>query len=222
MNQSTSIENINEIILNTLNYKTNEYKNMLDYFNIQENNFSKSLRIELDEFSKEIKSNKNIFTSVERENLMFLCANNNSDSAKDKMLTDKLKILKLNLENLNLKLKISCRNNKLTDNEIKIEKNSNFEYLLSKILKIIDCADQNQIYSIDLNSENNSEIKLVDELENEIIQLNEENKILNMEKLKLEKCLESYCNLPSDINRIKEMIKNKRDELSKFSELSEI
>ena len=58
-----------ELILNTLINDTEKNKKYLEFFGLGEENFSKSLRSQLDKFVKEIKNNQDLFTFLEKENL---------------------------------------------------------------------------------------------------------------------------------------------------------
>lgn len=239
---------INDQICNTLILDKNINKNYLEFFGLSDENFSKTLRSQLEKFVEEIKYNKEIFTTFEKEKLLFteftddkpkktFSQNDDQSIQSMKLYNNKnLDILLLNLKNLNHKLKIEKekkskenlnlanrqteKNSPIDDNTFKI----NFEFVFSKIQKIINQNQNNRLdykennYSTTNknpnhhNHINSSDIDHVLSLKKNILELNEKNKNLKQEKLEYEKKLNKFCNLPSDINKIKEMIRLKKEE----------
>jgi hypothetical protein len=235
-----------ELILNTLINDTDKNKKYLEFFGLGEENFSKSLRSQLDKFVKEIKNNQDLFTFLEKENLIFVNSkfsdDENIDSSICKLELKKLESIRHLIKNLNLKLKIEKeklntaninRRNKLITGET--NKNSpsnnetfnklNLDFVVNKLQALVDKNSKNKNYNKnnfdELSQGNNLDSVIIDsesslnkisDLKNKILTLNEKNKILKNQKIDYENKIKKFCNLPSDINKIKEMINLKKEE----------
>jgi hypothetical protein len=251
MEQDEIFLKIKDQICNTLISDNQINKNYLEFFGLGDENFSKSLRSQLEKFIKEIKYNKEIFTTLEKEKLMFIenkanqsCSEIDDDLSIYICNKKNLETLRLNLKNLNLKLKIEKekigtenlnKRNKLLASEKNTLKNDdgfkiNFDFVLNKIQTIVNQNKNNRndyrqnLKSASLNENiceqkpnNSSSFEKILSFKNKIIELNEENKILKQEKSEYEKKLNKFLNLPSDLNKIKEMIRLKKEEYSSLN-----
>jgi hypothetical protein len=131
--------------------------------------------------------------------------------------------MKKNIQNMNLKLKIlkerlnTESNGPTNSNKINEEDPiKQFEFIIKRIERIIGEDRISSDYDI-IKESKLEQVNLIEKMKDEIITSNEDLEKLKIERNNLEKKINMYCNLPSDINRIKAMIAEKREDLSRLS-----
>lgn len=214
-------EKQNQIILLTLVKQIEKYKQYISLFNLNEENFSKALKIELDVFSKEIKNEENIFNSIEKGGLIFFSDKSFKIQDDSDLFLNRLNLLKSSQEIFNTKLKLmkTKLNSGLNNNDTSltnVNPDFDFNFNLNKLKKLISSNDIK--VDLDGNYDNISkQFNKVEQIRNEIISLNNQSLQLKIEKENLEKRLKSFVNLPSDVNKIKDMIKIKQKEFDEIN-----
>jgi hypothetical protein len=200
-----------DLIFKTLQSNIKKNQDFLKYFEISDDIFSKSLKVEIDKFTKEIKNHKNLFNSTEVEKLIFL--ENSITNTEDKKFNKLLSVIKNSLSNFNLTLKIEKE--KINTENINERNKSNLEYSNSEQFNydFITNKVQNTFTVYNLNkTSKNEDLNKINEMKNKIINLHLKNEKLKQEKSEIENKLMKFCNLPSDIKKIKEMINAKKAE----------
>jgi hypothetical protein len=210
-----------EIMINTLENKIKQYSEFFNYFKINEDNFSKSLKSELNTFGNNIKYNERLLTEVEKNGLIFIPSKEEKlkqIQKENKISQIRFTMLKRLLKSLNLTLKVyseKIKSENKNDFDSKSDKNYNFDFIFNKVAKLANDFSKTSNYMNNPN-ENNDNLNKSNELNNEILNLQKINYSLKEDKDKLEIQINKYCNLPSDINQIKAMIAAKRIELSEL------
>lgn len=208
-----------KIIMNTLLKDLEKYKRYLNYLNLNPENFSKSLQIDLNNFIADLKFNTSSLTCCEKEGLILIrdINNNNLLNNNHNESSDQLDILLNELETMKEKLKFirekmnqtSQIKNSKEDLIINNQENYNFELTYKKIQRILNNRNRSEEPRLEIS---NDELLNIKKYKNESSELNQNNRELKDLKEKLENKMKSYCNLPADIERIKEMIRQKRNE----------
>lgn len=204
-------------IINVLDEKINYFQNFFDYFNLNVENFSKSLQNDLNLITPLIKSNEHIFTSSLKQKLIF----DSNDDKKDKEEKNQryLNIMILMLKKLNLELK--TRNEKFLIKEeadsIKFKKETNdpvFDKTVEDFRKIEKAYMTN--YTTNQTNFDRSQVeKLLNDIgaqKKEIEEIYAKNEEIKQQKKEMEDRLKYYCDLPHDINQIKQLIEIKEEE----------
>jgi hypothetical protein len=209
---SSEFEKNKNLIENTIKQECYTIEYYLSQIGICEENLSKSLRSELNEFVCYIKFNKELFLHEEQENFYYIENIEKNNYFPQDCCDANLNLLKSCLQNLNLKLKIE--NEKLNTPQPVDYSNKNSQDLTLNFI-------QNKLENIIINKNTKNQFEYP-KLSNFILEKNktEEMKLqnLNLKKRKkeLENKINKYCNLPTDLKKIKEMINLKIIELEKL------
>jgi hypothetical protein len=196
-----------------------KYKRFLCYFNIEESNFSKAVNFDLENFSKKLKFLEQYLTNFEKEGIIFVMKENKNILNIEIM--HKLKILELLANKLKtLNLKILKEQEKLSQNKeaLKYNKVDNLflkeDYIMKNIRKLVGSNENYKNFDFE-NSQ--KEINRVSNLKIEISNEMKELEEIKKEKESYLKKVNQYCNLPADVEKIKEMIHIKKEELNEIN-----
>ena len=113
-----------------------KYKDYLQYFSLNTENYSRALQIDLEDFSKKIKENEDFLSSFEKNKLIFIKNDSFIDNVKISNINENLLLTKNILENFKLKLISLKKNIQLNNNQYdKIASTSENEinYLFSEL-----------------------------------------------------------------------------------------
>jgi hypothetical protein len=196
-----------------------KYKRFLCYFNIEESNFSKAVNFDLENFSKKLKFLEQYLTNFEKEGIIFVMKENKNILNIEIM--HKLKNLELLANKLKtLNLKILKEQEKLSQNKeaLKYNKVDNLflkeDYIMKNIRKLVGSNENYKNFDFE-NSQ--KEINRVSNLKIEISNEMKELEEIKKEKESYLKKVNQYCNLPADVEKIKEMIHIKKEELNEIN-----
>ena len=101
---------LKENLIKNLESDINKYKQFLQYFSLNTENYSRALQIDLEEFSQKRKESEEFLSTNEKNKLIFIKNESLIDSEKIININYNLIIMKRNLENFKLKL-INLKNN---------------------------------------------------------------------------------------------------------------
>jgi hypothetical protein len=208
-----------EIIFNTLKNVLNKNQKFLNFLNLNQENFSKSLQLELHEFISMCKFNQKIFTTSEKEGIIFLPeqkkVQNSFEFNQLQIILNEIEEMKLKLKVIKEKINECAEIKKVKEDPITLNKeNMNNEIVCKKIEEILDERNISEENRLEIKNEELSRLR---KFKNEICELYELNEKLKEQKEKLENKMKTFFNLPSDIKRIKEMIKQKREEYDELN-----
>jgi hypothetical protein len=206
---SCEYEKNKKLIENTIKYDCDTLESYLTHIGMSETNLSKSLRSELNNFASYIKYREENFTYAEQQEFYFI---ENKVISNEQNNHNNMKFVKSSLQNLNLKLKIE--NEKLNTKQIdEYSSNTNSQEInlnfLKNKLEIITCTSQ------DSESQLDSLPNFID-AKNKSNELSSLNLYLQKRKQDLQFKINKYCNLPTDLKKIREMINIKKTELEKL------
>ena len=208
-----------EIIFNTLENDLNKNQKFLNFLSLNHENFSKSLQSELNEFISICKFNQKIFTTLEKEGMIFLPEQKKIENSyvfnELQIFLNEIEEMKLKLNVIKEKINENAEIKRMKEDPININKeNMNIEIVCKNIEKILDDRNISEENRLEIKNEELSRLR---KFKNEICELYELNIKLKEQKEKLGNKMKTYCNLPSDIKKIKEMIKQKREEYDQLN-----
>ena len=113
MNENTLKENM----IKNLEIDIIKYKEYLQYFSLNPENYSKALQLDLEEFSQRIKDSEEYLSTFEKNKLIFIPNETFNDKIKISNINDYLNLIKNNLEHLKIKLISLKKNHELSYKE---------------------------------------------------------------------------------------------------------
>ena len=215
----------------TLERKISNLNSFFNFFYLNKENFSKNIQLQLKLLKPLIKFEKDSFTSLERDKLIFVQSENINNIMKNKEEENKSKRIELKkldllysiVKKFNMDLKYNKEkiHNSFQSNEIEFEKKIkeiNFDILLKTFEE--KCGN---IFINDNNgNKNDNHIISNEELlknKNEIIkhkkeieEIAQKNKDIDLILYDLKKKLNNYKDLPTEINQMKNLVEIKKEE----------
>ena len=212
-------EHVLSKIMNDLNEQCKYLEEFFKYFMIHYTNFSKSLQNEIQLFVPKIKYNENAFTCSQKDQLIFFTDDSLSHNNND----IDMKNIDIVLSILNkMKLEIQLQHEKLKSkneaNEVTFTKQFNsdmiiFNNTLSSFNKHKSALSTSKNSNNDTHIENiETTISKLQEFKDELTTIYEQTALLRKKKKELQAQLNTFHNLPTDINQIRKIVEIKREE----------
>ena len=201
-----------------LKSEISKHESFLDFLRISINDFSTSIQLELEDFGKLIKYNPSAFSLGESTSFIFVppYSGGNPESLdfqeyEYNYIFKLLKLFKQFLEGMIIKIKSSLLNKDFN------YKSKHFDTLEHSDRKIVDetlksLKSKAKYKGLGLNSNVEEQISIFALKKDELIKMSEYKLSLQTQIKQLELKMKPYMNLPSDINRIRELLELKRKE----------
>jgi len=216
----------------TLDKKILELNSFFNYFYLNKENFSKNIQLQLNLLKPLIKFEKNFFSTIEKDKLIFIQSENinnimrqNNEGDKNELKEmKKLDLLYSIVKRFNMDLKYNKEkmHNNYKSNELEFEKafkDINYDILLKTYEEKFGNISKN-IFNLGKNEKNNY-ISNNDLFKNkgeiikqkkEIEEIAQKNKEIDLVLYDLKKKLNNYKDLPTEINQMRNLVEIKKEE----------
>ena len=216
----------------TLDKKILELNSFFNYFYLNKENFSKNIQLQLNLLKPLIKFEKNFFSTIEKDKLIFIQSENINNILRQNNEGDKneLKEMKkldslysiVKRFNMDLKYNKEKMHNNYKSNELDFEKafkDINYDILLKTYEEKFGNISKN-IFNLGKNEKNNY-ISNNDLFKNkgeiikqkkEIEEIAQKNKEIDLVLYDLKKKLNNYKDLPTEINQMRNLVEIKKEE----------
>ena len=216
----------------TLDKKILELNSFFNYFYLNKENFSKNIQLQLNLLKPLIKFEKNFFSTIEKDKLIFIQSENinnimrqNNEGDKNELKEmKKLDLLYSIVKRFNMDLKYNKEkmHNNYKSNELDFEKafkDINYDILLKTYEEKFGNISKN-IFNLGKNEKNNY-ISNNDLFKNkgeiikqkkEIEEIAQKNKEIDLVLYDLKKKLNNYKDLPTEINQMRNLVEIKKEE----------
>ena len=216
----------------TLDKKILELNSFFNYFYLNKENFSKNIQLQLNLLKPLIKFEKNFFSTIEKDKLIFIQSENinnimrqNNEGDKNELKEmKKLDLLYSIVKRFNMDLKYNKEkmHNNYKSNELDFEKafkDINYDILLKTYEEKFGNISKN-IFNLRKNEKNNY-ISNNDLFKNkgeiikqkkEIEEIAQKNKEIDLVLYDLKKKLNNYKDLPTEINQMRNLVEIKKEE----------
>ena len=216
----------------TLDKKISDLNSFFNYFYLNKENFSKNIQLQLNLLKPLIKFEKDFLSSLEKDKLIFVQSENinnimrqNNEEDKNKLKEmKKLDLLYSIVKRFNMDLKYNKEkmHNNYKSNEIDFEKtfkDINYDILLKTYEEKFGNISKN-IFNTSKKEKNNyisnkDILKNKDEIikqKNEIEEIAQKNKEIDLILYNLKKKLNNYKDLPTEINQMRNLVEIKKEE----------